>query len=819
VPQAGTTRGGGPAQAGLLGERAVLDDLPQVVFRTDAAGDLTYVSHRWVEYSGLSVAETLAGAYRGAFHPSDLVALRDAWEAGMAVAAPFRVEARVRGRDGRYRWFSVQALPFLQGGQLLAWVGTLTDIDRTRVAAERTLALNRLATALAQVIGNDEVLEVVAGQAADASGARAALVAVPGEGGHLLRTVGSAGMSRDLRQPWLDFPAARPSPLSDVLRTGGPIFLRDRNEHDARYPNLIAAGDDLGLAAAAALPLQVAGRAEGALFLAFDGEQSFDEDQRAFLSGIAAFCSHALARSRHLESQIAAREEAERVSANLESLLANLPIGWAFLATDLTFERINPILAAMNGRSVAEHLGRSVWDVVPNLRAVAEPPLLRVLEERKPLVGVRISGETPAQPGAVRQWEESFYPILNQAGEAIGLGVVTLEVTEREAALEALREERERLALAVDAGRLGIWEWNLATKVRSWDGHHAELLGLPAETKSLPAEDFLRLVHPDDRADLEAAYERAIRGHFDYEHEYRVVRPDGSVRWLMGRGRATYGPDGQPLRMRGTLQDITERRIIRETLAELNRDLEQRVRERTAELEERTAELEERNAEQETFIYSASHDLHTPLVSILGMSEVLGDALTRSDQDQANYALERITRNAHHMGTLLDALLDFSRAGRDLEPSESLDLGQVTRSVLADLWPLLAHGNVAVNLPDRWPKVLLPRKEAVQVMANLLNNAARFAGRPGEQARVRLEWSSNEHYVAAHVEDNGPGVPPADRRRVFDLFRKLDPSSDGAGVGLAIVRRIVERHGGRIWVEDSPLGGACFTFTLPRDPD
>jgi signal transduction histidine kinase len=262
----------------------------------------------------------------------------------------------------------------------------------------------------------------------------------------------------------------------------------------------------------------------------------------------------------------------------------------------------------------------------------------------------------------------------------------------------------------------------------------------------------------------------------------------------------------------GALSARTEQlAAANEEVRALNTGLEQRVR-------ERTRELEERNAEQETFIYTVSHDLRTPLLSISGMADLLKEAIEGGDEEEVRFLLGRVQGNVHKMGDLLNDLLSLSRAGRQLEEKETVNLGATVAESLAELDRHVRQRGVKVELPPEWPRINYPPREAHEVASNLLHNALKWAGGDGVQPHIRVTWQEAGGRAVLTVEDNGPGVPEEYRDRVFELFRKLDPETPGTGVGLAIAKRVVERHGGRIWVDDSPLGGAAFHAELPLAP-
>jgi sigma-B regulation protein RsbU (phosphoserine phosphatase) len=279
-----------------------------------------------------------------------------------------------------------------------------------------------------------------------------------------------------------------------------------------------------------------------------------------------------------------------------------------------------------------------------------------------------------------------------------------------------------------------------------------------------------------------------------------------------------------PMRQRHKFEEeiLQSRRMAEEALAArdsaiaelglVQRDLEKQVL-------ERTTELQTRNEELETFVYTASHDLRQPLLSIAGMSELLDEAVNEGNDGDVAFLLKRVNVNVARMQSLLDDLLRLSRAGRTVEAPEALPLGATVQRVLDELSHRLNSQDVAVEAPSEWPVVLYSPTDLYQVVANLLGNAAKWAGQTTdgrrEPPRVRLAWTHSGGVVTLSVEDNGPGIAREYREKVFDLFQKVDARAEGTGVGLAIVRRTVERHGGHAWVGESDLGGAAFCVTLP----
>ncbi len=231
---------------------------------------------------------------------------------------------------------------------------------------------------------------------------------------------------------------------------------------------------------------------------------------------------------------------------------------------------------------------------------------------------------------------------------------------------------------------------------------------------------------------------------------------------------------------------------------------------------ERT-DLAAKNAELERFNYTVSHDLKTPLVTIRGFAGLAGTDLAASRHDAVRKDLGRIVAAADKMHRLLDDLLELSRIGRVLHPPEDVALAELVREAVELLKGQLDAKGVVVEIAPDLPVVRADRRRVFEVLQNLLENAAKFTGEQ-EQPRIEVGWRRDGTERVIYVRDNGQGIDARFLERVFSLFEKLDPGGQGTGVGLALVRRIIEAHGGRVWAESEGLGhGTSFCFTLPGE--
>jgi signal transduction histidine kinase len=226
-------------------------------------------------------------------------------------------------------------------------------------------------------------------------------------------------------------------------------------------------------------------------------------------------------------------------------------------------------------------------------------------------------------------------------------------------------------------------------------------------------------------------------------------------------------------------------------------------------------ELEAKNAELERFTYTVSHDLKSPLITIRGFLGLLEKDAADGNLDRLRADIARISGATDKMQRLLHELLELSRIGRLVNAPQATPFGDIVHDALLLVEGRLRAHSVKTETAPEWPVVLIDRARLLEVMQNLLENAVKFMGDQPEP-RIAIGWRETGPEPVIFVRDNGVGIDPKFHAKVFGLFDKLDPQTEGTGIGLALVKRIIEVHGGRIWVESAGVGqGATFCFTLP----
>jgi PAS domain S-box-containing protein len=291
--------------------------------------------------------------------------------------------------------------------------------------------------------------------------------------------------------------------------------------------------------------------------------------------------------------------------------------------------------------------------------------------------------------------------------------------------------------------------------------------------------------------------------------DYPIRRPDGAERWISARAYPVRDARGAVIHFTGIAEDITERKRAEAELERHRGRLEELVG-------VRTAALEQALREQESFSYSVSHDLRAPLRAINGFAEILLDSEEAVLSEEGKRLLDRIARNATRMGQLIDDILEYSRSSRLEMTVAEVDLGDLARKVAEELQT--GYPDTVVEIGPL-PRVKGDPTMLNQVLQNLIGNALKFSAKR-ETPKVEVGMSEVEGERVFHVRDNGAGFEMQYAGKLFGMFQRMHHESQfpGTGVGLAIVKRLVERHGGRVWAESLPDQGATFFFTLGKAP-
>lgn len=518
--------------------------------------------------------------------------------------------------------------------------------------------------------------------------------------------------------------------------------------------------------------------------------------------------------------QVLARKKLEDSEHAFRNLVIKAPVGLCIVAgQNMVVEVVNDLFLKLVGRQREELEGKGYWDVLYEAKAAYEPILQAVFD-----TGNTYTGSEHQIPLMRNGSEEIVYvsfvyePLKDDDGVISRVLILAIDVTIQVLARRKIEEAEERARLAIDVSQLGLFEVDLQSNTIIASPRLNEIFDISSTTNQ---DRYIGAIHPDDLAAREEAYRQAFRtGVLQYEG--RILRKDGTVRWVRSRGKIFFDKGSQPVRLIGVSQDITEQK-------EFEEELNKQVKERTSELVNKNAELERTNQKLEEFAHAASHDLKEPVRKIHFFTDRLKNQLKQATEEQRS-TLERIEASARRMTLLIDDLLQYSYVSQPMLKKEAVDLNKKIALVLEDL-ELDVQQKKAVVEVHPLPTVMGYRRQLQQLFQNLISNALKYskAGvlphiiisatqKTCEEVRdLFTECLPGDNFHLITVSDNGIGFEQEDAERIFQMFQRLHGKTEysGTGIGLAIVRKVVENHGGKILASSKPGEGATFNIYLP----
>jgi PAS domain S-box-containing protein len=442
-------------------------------------------------------------------------------------------------------------------------------------------------------------------------------------------------------------------------------------------------------------------------------------------------------------------------------------------------------LADLLGVSPEEARGKTSHDFFPPVLADKQrADDLTVLQSGEMLV----TDELLELADGRRLFETTKLAVRDQGGEIASLCGISVDVTERRQAEAALRESQKLFDAIANSSPAMVWMSGEDGECTWFNEVWLNFTGRSREQEL--GSGWAEGVHPDDVDHCLGIYGESFAARRPFSMEYRLRRHDGEFRWIVDQGHPRHNAAGDFCGYIGSCLDITELTRAQEMLKQKNSEIEQ-------------------------FIYTVSHDLRSPLVTIKSFLGYLEQDMKKGDNARIGQDLQFIHGAADKMERLLTELLEMSRIGRKDNPPERVTFRELATEALSSVAGQIVDLGVKVRVGEEDQPLWGDRPRLAQIWQNLLDNAVKYMG-DQPAPLVELGLARREEEVLFFVRDNGIGIAPEHRERIFGMFDKLDQESAGVGLGLAMVKRIVENYNGRIWVESSGRGrGACFNFTLP----
>jgi PAS domain S-box-containing protein len=535
----------------------------------------------------------------------------------------------------------------------------------------------------------------------------------------------------------------------------------------------------------------------------------------------------------------------------LQLLMDNIPDTVYLKDTESRFVRINKTQARFLGlEDSKDAIGKTDFDFQPSeLAQQFMQEEKHILETNQPVMNrIEMNQSKAGQP---RWLSSTKVPVSDSTGHVIGIIGISRDVTEQKLAEEHEQRRRETLEKIVKLGQYVTQVQDIrSTLQRIWRSVRNELdfdrLSIylyDAEQSAVDGtygtnregemvEEWFRHVSLGEQTEESAAFLQALRQAtaLYLTRNYAVennISPEHTMQGVKDFAAVAAWAGDNPVAVLCVDNLITGRPITDEQLealklfagyaglaienARLNAALQKELTQRQTLI----SELETKNAELERFTYTVSHDLKSPLVTITGFLGFLEKDAMAGETAQVKGTIHRINNAAFRMRDLLNDLLELSRIGRLMNPPENIPFHEIVNEAVDRVHGRLDQLNAIIEIQSDFPTVYGDRVRLIEVIQNLLENAAKYS-RPETRPRIEIGARMElETQVTFYVRDNGIGIAPQYHENIFGLFNKLDPRAEGTGIGLTLVRRIVEVHGGKIWVESEAGKGATFYFTLP----
>ncbi|KIG15526.1 Phytochrome, two-component sensor histidine kinase [Enhygromyxa salina] len=748
----------------------ILESLPQFVWTCRPDGVCDYLSPQWVRYTGTPAHLQLGWNWLEQVHPDDREQTQASWQAAVEGQGAYTQEFRLRASDGRYRWFSTRAVPIFDGhGQLVKWLGSNTDIQELRDAQDR----------LAQINGELEarVLErTTALQEANAQLEIAQRISHIGSWSYCPAT-GEVEWSDELFRILGRSPGAPIPSVAEQRKAFPPDSLA---RLDQALDHTHATGEDYELEVELIRP---------------------DDERRVAISrGRRVLDANGLrilvGTFQDVSDLVYAQRDRDLSAERLRMATSAARMGvwdWDIRRDQLTWdEQMHALYGRLPGRDPGSY---ETWAAAlhPSDRAASEAAVKAAIEGSGEFdTGFRVVG-----PGdEIRHIHSVGKVFYDEHGEPYRmLGVNRDMSAKREAELALLANKRllEQFVRYVPAAIAMV-----DTELRYIQASARWIRDYQLDEDNLIGRSHYE-IFPETPARWKQVHQRALRGAIESSTDDPFPRADGSMDWLHWEVRPWHRPDGEIGGLLFFTQVTTQRKRM-EMLLQRQRD-----------------DLERSNRDLEHFAYAASHDLQEPLRAVAGCAQILQHKYHDALDESANSLIGHIVDGADRMRILITDLLTYSRVS-----SHGADFGYVdTNAALGQALTNLDSGIAETGARVQYgalPPVSGDATQLSQLFQNLIGNALKY--RSDAPPRVEISAKQDKDDWLFCVRDNGIGIERDYFDRVFVLFQRLHTRAEypGTGIGLALCKKIVERHDGRIWVESTVGQGTSFYFTLPASP-
>jgi PAS domain S-box-containing protein len=770
---------------------------PVGIFYTDALGNCLYVNERWCQIAGITCEEAFGTGWVKSIHADDRQRVFAEWYGAAQQQFPFKAEYRFQNLDNdSVRWVFGQAVAQIdENGEVKGYVGTITDLtERKQIEEENRLLNESLERRVAQRTNEIEIanhqLQIEIAERKQISTALWELTQLQNA---ILNSANYTIISTDADGVIKTFNRAAQQllgySLEEVVGKLTPAIIHDPVEVEQRAEVLsqeLGVKIEPGFEVFVTLPIRGIADENEWTYIRKDGSRfpvllsvTALSDSQGNINGFLG-----------IGQDITARKQAEKEVRELNTAMQNAVEGIGRVDTEGRYLSVNRAYSHKFGYEPEEMIGMA-WKQIVHPDDVE----MLMLADRE----MRISGKVEVEARGVRKDGLFFYNQItivkaeDEEGIFNGHHCFMKDITERKLTERALQESEFRYRQIVELAEEGIWV--IDSNARTTYVNHAMARMLGYEELEMLGRRIFDFMDEQEQQLTSLYMERRKQG-ISEKHESKLKSKDGKDVWTYISTSPVMDELGCMLSSCALVYNITDRKEVEQQMLQITEDLKRS------------------NEELEQFAYVASHDLQEPLRAVTSYTQLFAQRYQGNLDAKADKYINHIVDGASRMQQLINDLLAYSRLGTRAQEFEIADCNAAVEQSLCNLQIAIAEKQ-AVITKDVMPTVMGDEFQLVQLFQNLIGNAIKFCREDVPIIHIAAIIQDDEWLFS--VRDNGIGIDPEYADRIFIIFGRLHSRREylGTGIGLAICKRIVERHGGRIWVESLPEQGATFYFTIP----
>ncbi|MEO6670301.1 MAG: PAS domain-containing protein [Ferruginibacter sp.] len=765
--------------------RAMADNIPNLAWMAEADGSIFWYNQKWYEYTGTRPEQMEGWGWQSVHDPKELPMVLEKWQGSIATGDPFEMVFPIRGADGKFRQFLTRVLPVKDdSGKIIQWFGSNTDIT---VQKKIELALKESEQRFRDTVKQAPVgITILRGKQYMVEMANDAYLALVDR-----KLTSFVGMPLFDALPEVE--ASVRTLLDNVLDTGVPF-------HGNEVP----------------IPVNRYGKVQIGYFdfLYYPLREPSGE-----ISGIIVTVTDV---TEKVETTIAVKEKENL----LQSIFLNAPVAIAVITgPQHRYVLANKEYQHMVSRTSEQLLGKTSRAIFPELVGTGTFEIFDAIYRTGEPFSI---AEYPVKldknkdgNAAQMYFRFSAVPLKDSEANFDSIIIVAIDITEQVLARQKIEESEKRFRLLADFMPQHIWTSDSDGNLNYYNQSVFDYSGLTAT--EINKDGWIQIVHPDDRDENIKEWLKAVTTGNDFLFEHRFRRHDGEYRWQLSRAVPQKDEQGKIQLWVGTSTDIQDQKAFTD-------ELEKQVQKRTKELADTNIELEKMNKELQSFAYISSHDLQEPLRKIQTFSSQIIDNEYENLSPKGKEIFQRMQNAAHRMQALINDLLSYSRTSTAEIKFETTHLNKIIQAVKEDLKEELELKHATIELGEMCEARIIPFQFR-QLLINLVSNAIKFAN-AHESPHIKINSKTvkgskiyNEDlvndisYCHISIADNGIGFDQQYSKKIFELFQRLHSREryNGTGIGLAIVKKIVENHNGVISAKSEIGKGATFDIYLPTN--